>query len=422
MAGTVVVVVVAGVAGAAGAATTAAGLAGTAAAASATAAQRSGHGLHSLAAEEGAGAGAGTGTEARGCAAVEGAGEPPLPLPLLAAAAAAFDDGGGAFAGAGAGEAEALLLKKKKKNSTPQMLDVEYQDDADVVLNCDETDDPRRVETTVLQLAGSDRSGLLADVTQLLTATGCDVRSAAVWTYHARVACVLSVTEKGRPLASDEEGGGSGDDGTPMSSDGGSGNSGAKLARLRELLGEMVGAPQGLGICSIERAVQGDVRHDRRLHRLMLEEEEAAWARGEPLGRSSSGQEGGGEDEGEVEGSEEESERGGSAVPEAASGKGKFGEASPTPRAKSPTDSASSMEAPGAASGSGNGAARGASAPPVAPTTPSPPAASGLAPSSPPHLLSAPPSSNRSPVQPPKRPLVRVDPDPRTGYWVVTIR
>ena len=197
------------------------------------------------------------------------------------------------------------------------MLDVEDQDDADVVLNCDETDDPRRVETTVLQLAGSDRVGLLADVTQLLTASGCDVRSAAVWTYHARVACVLSVTEKGRPLASDEEGGEGSNDGAPMSSDGGSsggnggGGGGAKLARLRELLGEMVGAPQGLGICSIERAVRGDVRHDRRLHRLMLEEEAAAWARGEPLGRDE-----GDEDRGAKDGGG--GGRGGPAAPEAA--------------------------------------------------------------------------------------------------------
>lgn len=297
------------------------------------------------------------------------------------------------------------------------MLDVEYQDDADVVLNCDETDDPRRVETTVLQLAGSDRVGLLADVTQLLTASGCDVRSAAVWTYHARVACVLSVTEKGRPLASDEEGGEGSNDGAPMSSDGGSsggnggGGGGAKLARLRELLGEMVGAPQGLGICSIERAVRGDVRHDRRLHRLMLEEEAAAWARGEPLGRDEGDEDGGG------------GVRGGPAAPEAAGRKGgEFDDSSPTPRAKSPTDSASSMEAPGTASGSsgsGNGAARGASAPPVAPPTPS---LSSASPSSPlPRMLSS-SSSSRSPVQPPKRPLVRVDPDPRTGYWVVTIR
>ena len=311
------------------------------------------------------------------------------------------------------------------------MLDIEYQDDADVVLNCDETDDPRRVETTVLQLAGSDRVGLLADVTQLLTASGCDVRSAAVWTYHARVACVLSVTEKGRPLASDEEGGGGGGSSntTPMSSDGGSssnggGNGGAKLARLRELLGEMVGAPQGLGICSIERAVRGDVRHDRRLHRLMLEEEAAAWARGEPLGRAA----GGGEDEGEVEGEEEESREAPSVVPTMVKGKSLFEdspEASQQPqrlKGASPTDSASSMEAPAAAAG---GAGTSISAPPVAPPTPTPtPTTSTSTPASPPLSRSLARSSSgvRSPVQPPKRPLVRVDPDPRTGYWVVTIR
>jgi len=313
------------------------------------------------------------------------------------------------------------------------MLDIEYQDDADVVLNCDDTDDPRRVETTVLQLAGSDRVGLLADVTQLLTASGCDVRSAAVWTYHARVACVLSVTEKGRPLASDEEGSSSNNNnGTPMSSDGGNGGGGSKLARLRELLGEMVGAPQGLGICSIERAVRGDVRHDRRLHRLMLEEEAAAWARGEPLGRPAvEGGAGGGregEEEGEVEGAEED---GGTLIPE---GKAKLDDSSSTPRVKnaSPTDSASSMEVPGGGGGGGGGGGTAGTAgtAPVAPPTPTP--ANNLSSSSAASLSSASPSpspsnlasssSSRSPVQPPKRPLVRVDPDPRTGYWVVTIR
>ena len=37
-----------------------------------------------------------------------------------------------------------------------------------------------RVETTVLELAGQDSAGLLADVTSLLTTNGCNVRSAAV--------------------------------------------------------------------------------------------------------------------------------------------------------------------------------------------------------------------------------------------------
>ena len=47
-------------------------------------------------------------------------------------------------------------------------------------VSVDETDDLRRVVTTVFELAGQDQSGLLADVTHLLTTNGCDVRSAAV--------------------------------------------------------------------------------------------------------------------------------------------------------------------------------------------------------------------------------------------------
>ncbi len=48
------------------------------------------------------------------------------------------------------------------------------------VCYADETDDMHRVVTTVFELAGEDQSGLLADVTHLLTTNGCDVRSAAV--------------------------------------------------------------------------------------------------------------------------------------------------------------------------------------------------------------------------------------------------
>lgn len=62
------------------------------------------------------------------------------------------------------------------------MLNVNFGLEEDVVANGDLTDDPHRVETTVFELAGPDRPGLLADVTQLLTTNDCDVRSAAVST------------------------------------------------------------------------------------------------------------------------------------------------------------------------------------------------------------------------------------------------
>jgi len=64
----------------------------------------------------------------------------------------------------------------------PQMLNVNFGLEEDVVANGDLTDDPHRVETTVFELAGQDSAGLLADVTQLLTTNGCNVRSAAVRT------------------------------------------------------------------------------------------------------------------------------------------------------------------------------------------------------------------------------------------------
>lgn len=107
----------------------------------------------------------------------------------------------------------------------------------------DETNDYNRVETTVFELAGHDKAGLLAEVTDLLCANDCNVRSAAVssavllsrsscsalpmphlspgqlvvalltcvegraslpaqvWTHEGRVAFVLSVTERGRPVS-----------------------------------------------------------------------------------------------------------------------------------------------------------------------------------------------------------------------------
>lgn len=140
------------------------------------------------------------------------------------------------------------VRNQRKLSSIVQMLSVNLERD-DGVVNGDESDDVERVETTVFELGGQDQHGLLADVTQLLTSNGCDVRSAAVWTHRNRVAFVLSVTEKGRAV-SDE----------------------LKLTSLRQLLTRMMDA-RGQGVVKIER-VRGEVHHERRLHCLLLLEEE----------------------------------------------------------------------------------------------------------------------------------------------------
>ena len=109
--------------------------------------------------------------------------------------------------------------------------------------------------STVFELAGQDRTGLLADVLSLLTDNGCDVRSAAVWTYNKRVAVVVAVVQNGLPVREP-----------------------AKLRRLKELLHQKMD-PSGNSIVNVTPFVKGHVHYERRLHQLMLKEEEKQWQR-----------------------------------------------------------------------------------------------------------------------------------------------
>lgn len=113
--------------------------------------------------------------------------------------------------------------------------------------------------STVFELAGQDRSGLLADVLQLLTHNGCNVGSAAVWTYSGRAAFVVSVVEGG---------------GQPIRDAG-------KLARLKQLLHQMMDQ-DGNGIVTAQ-PVKGLIHYERRLHQLLLKEEEKEWLRNKDI-------------------------------------------------------------------------------------------------------------------------------------------
>lgn len=139
------------------------------------------------------------------------------------------------------------------------VLNVEYESEGDHVdvnspVSGDEHLDEARQCSTVFEMAGQDRAGLLADVVQMLTHNGCEVRSAAVWTYNSRVAFVVSVLEKGQPV-----------------------RDGAKLQRLSQLLLHMMD-PQGDGILKVG-VVKGLIHYERRLHQLMLTEEEKEWVK-----------------------------------------------------------------------------------------------------------------------------------------------
>mmetsp|Transcript_9972 Transcript_9972/g.21294 ORF Transcript_9972/g.21294 Transcript_9972/m.21294 type:complete len:599 (+) Transcript_9972:309-2105(+) len=115
----------------------------------------------------------------------------------------------------------------------------------------DQADEARQL-STVFELAGTDRVGLLADVVSLLKNNGCSVRSAAVWTYNSRVAFVVSVLERNQPI-----------------------KDGVKLQRLKQLLGQMMDTA-GDHIVRVS-VVKGLLHYERRLHQLLLKEEEAVW-------------------------------------------------------------------------------------------------------------------------------------------------
>lgn len=150
-------------------------------------------------------------------------------------------------------EANGAKVKNQAKlMSIKQMLNI-YMQTEDVVANGDTTDDAAKVETTVFEVSGADRPGLMADLMQLMTQNGCDVRSAAVWTYRKRVAIVFSVTEKGRAIPDE-----------------------AKTRRLKEMMIDIFQGSKGSSFVSYQN-LKGIVHYDRRLHQLMLQDDIDDW-------------------------------------------------------------------------------------------------------------------------------------------------
>ncbi|CAM6126321.1 unnamed protein product [Calypogeia fissa] len=49
---------------------------------------------------------------------------------------------------------------------------------------------------TAIELTGTDRPGLLSEISAVLTELGCNVKHAEVWTHNLRVACVVYVTDE----------------------------------------------------------------------------------------------------------------------------------------------------------------------------------------------------------------------------------
>ncbi|KAJ7529068.1 hypothetical protein O6H91_15G032700 [Diphasiastrum complanatum] len=61
-------------------------------------------------------------------------------------------------------------------------------------------------EHTVIELSGTDRPGLLSEISAVLTDLECNVVAAEVWTHNMRVACLVYITDQqtGGPLRDDD--------------------------------------------------------------------------------------------------------------------------------------------------------------------------------------------------------------------------
>lgn len=103
-------------------------------------------------------------------------------------------------------------------------------------------------ESVVLELAGKDSPGLLADVTTLLGKNGFDVEAASVWTYKSKAAFAISVSQGDHRLIDY-----------------------ARLEALCQVMCDMMGGP-GKGVATLHK-VQGEQQLEHRLHLLLLEEE-----------------------------------------------------------------------------------------------------------------------------------------------------
>ena len=86
----------------------------------------------------------------------------------------------------------------------------------------------------MFELAGRDHTGLLAAVLQLLAANCCDILSAAVWTFHDRVALVVAARDQNAAAISDT----------------------AKLQRLQQTLYNMMAGNHGDAVVEHETVQQ----------------------------------------------------------------------------------------------------------------------------------------------------------------------
>lgn len=167
---------------------------------------------------------------------------------------------------------------------------------------------------TVVELSGPDRPGLFGALVDVLTTNGCEVRSVSSWTFKRRCAFTVVVTEKGRAVqdAHRQEylvtqlheimaGHGLGNGCAPPTGEmrrrprcraPAGGSRAHRLPAPRNAPAPLACPPRAASRAPLPPPavrwveVVGSVNHERRLHRLMLQESQQEFARLGPDGDS----------------------------------------------------------------------------------------------------------------------------------------
>ena len=104
-------------------------------------------------------------------------------------------------------------------------------------------------EHTVIELAGTDRPGLLSEVSAVLTDLGCNVVNAEIWTHNARAAAVMHVTEQSTGCAVEEP---------------------KRLSLIKELLCNVLKGNDNFRTPRISISSPEETHIGRRLHQMMF--------------------------------------------------------------------------------------------------------------------------------------------------------
>lgn len=104
---------------------------------------------------------------------------------------------------------------------------------------------------TVIELVGTDRPGLLSEVSAVLTNLGCNVVNAEIWTHNARAAAVVHVTDDKTKCAVEDP---------------------KRLSTIKKRLCNILKGNNDLKTGKMTLSTPGFMHRQRRLHQIMFAE------------------------------------------------------------------------------------------------------------------------------------------------------